>query len=141
VLIGFFPIIGGFAGSVLIVRFTSRTFSSIRSRGLFCIPEEIDTPAVLQDMRRWERRLRAKLVSANDRKRVLADIVGDPGFYVRHRRETRRRPRAARILLPKINSHSLLSDREIALALRERSCFDALHKSLQEDGPRVAEGT
>src|SRR5581483_1179899 len=127
VLAGFFPIIGGFALSIVIVRFTSRTFRSVRDCSLFCIPEEIDPPPVLREMQHWERRLRRALPRLDNRAEALAYAVGDAGFYVRHRPETRLRPHLARALLPKIRGRSPLSEQELRLALCERSCFDALH--------------
>lgn len=134
VLIGFFPIIGGFTGSALIVRFTSRSFPSVRGCRLFCIPEEVEVPAVLQDMLGWERRLATRLPCLHDSAQAMAYAVGNPGFYVRHRPETRPRAHVAQALLPKIRSRSVLSDEEVRLALAERRCFDALHVALQEDG-------
>lgn len=137
-VIGFFPIIGGFAGSVLIVRFTSRSFDWVRGSGLFCIPEEVETPQVLRDMLDWERRLQARLPELRDAAAAVAYAIRDPEFYVRHRPETRSRPHLAQTLLPKIRRGAALGERELLLALGERRCFDALHMSLREGDFAVA---
>jgi membrane glycosyltransferase len=110
------------------VRFTSRTFPSIRACKLFCIPEEVDTPPVLRDMRGWQDHFR--------KTEPASLAISDPGFYVRHRPQTRRRPRVAKALLPKIRSGLLLDDREQLLALDERRCFDAWHRSLLNLAPQ-----
>lgn len=126
-LVGFFPIIGGFSGSVLIVRFTSRVFPSVRARRLFCIPEEIEMPPVLRNLLRWEERLAQLLARLREPGEALVYAISDPEFYVKHRPQTRLRPHIAQALLPKIRSRAALSERELLLSLGERRCFDALH--------------
>ncbi|PRG34739.1 glucans biosynthesis glucosyltransferase MdoH [Burkholderia multivorans] len=127
ILLWFFPILAGFTGSVWIVRFTSLTLGVVDSRRLFCIPEEIEQPAVIGDTLRWERTLRQALPDVNDPKGVAAFAVHDVGFYLKHRPETRERPHVAHRLLPLIQAGETLTGRNMLLALSERQCFDALH--------------
>ncbi|WP_157220270.1 glucans biosynthesis glucosyltransferase MdoH [Flavisphingomonas formosensis] len=126
-LIWYFPIFGGFAASIWIVRATSLTYPSIQARRLFTIPEETMMPEVVRETVAWNARLAALLPDVRDPEAVKRYAISDPYFYVRHRRETRPRPQIARQLLPKILSGALLEENELMLALGERSCFDSLH--------------
>ncbi|GAB7526970.1 hypothetical protein PBS_59610 [Paraburkholderia sp. 2C] len=127
IMLWFFPILAGFTGSVWIARFTSLSIDAVASRRLFSIPEEIDTPRVIEDTVRWERTLRHELPDVEDPAGVIEYAVRDAGFYVRHRPETRIRAHIAHRLLPMIAEGKPLSDKHMLLALSERSCFDALH--------------
>jgi membrane glycosyltransferase len=129
ILLWFFPIVAGLAGSVLIVRLTSKTLPLIRACNLFCIPEEIETPPVIEDMLIRERHFSTGIPDPNDKTATIAYAMQDRGFYIRHRPETRLRPHVAKALLPKIDSGLALTDREVLLALSERQCFDALHRT------------
>jgi len=126
-LIWYFPIFGGFAASVWIVRATSLSYPSLQKRKLFTIPEESLVPEVVRETAAWTNRFGALLPDVRDSNTVRQYALTDPYFYIRHRRETRRLPHMADRLLPKILSESPLRDEELALALAERSCFDALH--------------
>ena len=126
-IIWLFPILGGYAGSIWIVRITSFTFPWLRSRRLFAIPEEVDTPAVVEAIGTWRTWLEDRLPDVADPARVIDYAVKDAQFYVRHRRETRSRPHVAQSLMPKIVEKTELSRKELFLALGERQCFDALH--------------
>jgi membrane glycosyltransferase len=99
----------------------------LRRRGLFLIPEEVEPPAVVRAVGEWETWLAASVPDLEDAQAVIRYALGDPRFYVRHRRETRPRPRIAAALGPRIRAGSSLSPRQLFLALAERSCFDALH--------------
>ncbi len=127
VLWWFFPILAGFTGSVWIARFTSLSIGWIRSLRLFCIPEEIFMPEVIERTMRWENELRRSLPDIENPEAVIGYAVKDIGFYIRHRPETRVRPHVARRLLPMIHENKQLSGRHMLLALSERTCFDALH--------------
>lgn len=127
-LVWFFPILGGFTASVFIARFSSRSFPSLRRSSLFLIPEEAVVPREISDLRRWEARFRLEIPDAADEPATLAWALCDAGFYVRHRRELRRRPKISSRLLPKIHAGQRLTGRELSHALRERDCFDALHE-------------
>lgn len=127
ILIWFFPIFGGFAASVWIVRATSLTYPGIRSSKLFCIPEEITMPEVVRETLEWKGRFQAMLPDIEDPAQVVDYAITNPRFYARHRPETRSRPRIALSLMPKILARSDLANDELVLALGERTCFDALH--------------
>lgn len=127
IMLWFFPILAGFTGSVWIARFTSLTIDAVQSRKLFCIPEEIDRPQVIDDTIAWERRLRSDLPDIDDPQAVIDFAVRDVGFYVKHRPETRGRPHVAARLLPSIVAGEPLAGKNLLLALSERRCFDALH--------------
>jgi membrane glycosyltransferase len=126
-LIWFFPILGGFSFSIWIARFTSLTFPSLARRRLFAIPEEVRPPRVVGTLVGWEGRLAAALPKMRGRHETVRDALRDPGFYVRHRHQTRPKRRVAGLLLPKILAGTVLSEREMFAALGERRCFDALH--------------
>jgi membrane glycosyltransferase len=126
-ILWFFPIIGGFTASIWIARVTSQTYPQLIERRLFAIPEEIETPDVVKALMRWDDHFRSILPDVTDADRAIGQALGDPGFYVRHRRETRIRPRVAAALLPKIRDGVRLRPRDLLLALGERRCFDALH--------------
>jgi membrane glycosyltransferase len=126
-LLWFFPILGGFSFSIWIARFTSLTFPGLAERHLFSIPEEIHRPRVVHALVAWEHRIGGRIPPADDRRAALKHALSDPGFYVRHREQTRGRHRVARVLLEKIVAGTSLSDREMFAALSERVCFDALH--------------
>jgi membrane glycosyltransferase len=126
-LVWFFPIFGGFSFSPWIARYTSLSFPALAKRRLFTIPEEIHRPRVIDAVIRWERWLAANLPDVDAGEDAVRNALGDPGFYVRHRRHTRARPRVARMLLPKISSGAPLSDKEMFAAFGDRACFDALH--------------
>jgi len=135
VLLWFFPIVAGFAGSVVIVRLTSKAAPLTRACKLFCIPEEIQPPPVIRDTVAQERHFNASLPDPGDKAGTIAYAARDQGFYVRHRPETRSRRHVAHALLPKISSDAPLTDREILLALSERQCFDALHHRRSKSPP------
>jgi membrane glycosyltransferase len=126
-ILWFFPIIGGFTASIWIARVTSQTYPQLIRRKLFAIPEEIETPDVVLALMNWDDYFRTILPDVTDPDRAIGQALRDPGFYVRHRRETRLRPRVAAALLPKINKGVRLAPRDLLLALGERRCFDALH--------------
>lgn len=126
-LLWFFPILGGFSFSIWIARYTSLTFPWLAQRRLFTIPEEMRQPPVVGAVVAWERRLAAALPTTDRRADAVRQVLADPGFYVRHRHETRVRPRVAADLLPKILSGVALSERELFAAFGERRCFDAMH--------------
>jgi membrane glycosyltransferase len=144
VLIWFFPILGGFALSVWIARFTSISFPWLRSRNLFCIPEEIDTPEVIGDLVKWEERFKDILPDAENPDETVAYALRDPEYFVRHRPATRSKPHVAKVLLPKIRAGVALKGKELLFALYERACFDALHATYAGWGatpahaPRIA---
>ena len=96
ILLSFFPILGGFAGSVWIARFTSRSFPWIRSRNLFCIPEEIDPPEVVGAVGKWEQRFQGVLPDAEKPNETVTYALSDLMFFIRHRPGTRSRPHTAR---------------------------------------------
>jgi membrane glycosyltransferase len=127
ILLWFFPILGGFAGSVWIARFTSISFSSLRSRNLFCIPEEIDPPDVIVSIPQWELWFQDILPDAEKPDETVTFALSDLMFFIRHRPGTRSRPHVAEALLPKIRAGRPLQDKELLTALSERDCFDALH--------------
>ncbi|AKJ66937.1 glycosyl transferase 2 family protein [Pandoraea thiooxydans] len=127
ILYWFFPILAGFTGSVLIARLTSLSVGLDWSLRLFCIPEEICVPQVIDCTMQWETKLRRTLPNVENPEAVIDYAVKDIGFYVKHRPETRVRPHIASRLLPMINSGMQLSGRNMLLALSERTCFDALH--------------
>ncbi|WP_404710226.1 glucans biosynthesis glucosyltransferase MdoH [Sphingomonas sp. MMS24-J13] len=126
-ILWFAPIIGGFTASIWIARVTSLTFPSVARRNLFAIPEEIETPDVVKALTMWDEHFRAMLPDVTDPTRAIAEVLRDPGFYVRHRRETRVRPRVWETLGRKIQTGVRLKAAELQLALSERRCFDALH--------------
>lgn len=126
-LLWYFPIVGGFAFSTVIARFTSRTFPSLVARRLFTIPEEIDEPPVVADLIRWHAHLSMIVPATDDAEAAFAFALDDVGFYVDHRPATRNRPRVAGWLLPRIVQGATLSPREMLLAIGERRCFDRLH--------------
>ena len=122
-----FPVLAGFAFSVAIARWTSQSFPALRRRSLFVIPEEVDPPQVVQAVGEWEARLAREVPDLADPEAVVDYALGDPGFYMRHRRETRPHPRIAAALIPPILAGARLTPRQLFLALAERSCFDRLH--------------
>lgn len=127
-LFWFFPILAGLSFSPFIARFTSRSFPVLERLGLFLIPEEVEPPNVVRDVGVWETWLRNVLPDPEDREATVGYAVSDPGFYVRHRAETRSRPHVAAWLLPKILTGVPLSERETLFAIGERDCFSALHR-------------
>ncbi|HET6306041.1 MAG TPA: glucans biosynthesis glucosyltransferase MdoH, partial [Rhodopila sp.] len=127
ILLWFFPILGGFAGSVWIARVTSISFPWMRGRQLFCIPEEIDTPVVIRDVVAWEKRFQQVLPDEEKAEAAWRHALGDVGFFVRHLPMTRRRAHVAKTLLPKIRAGERLTEKEMLVALQERECFGALH--------------
>lgn len=58
-LLWYAPILGGWAFSVFLVQWTSRTFPVLQRMRWFSIPEEIHPSQVLQDVQTWERRFRS----------------------------------------------------------------------------------
>lgn len=126
-ILWFAPIIGGFTASIWIARVTSLTFPAIARRKLFAIPEEIETPDVVKALTLWDAHFRAMLPDVADPAQAIGQLLRDPGFYVRHRRETRLRPRVWQALGAKIEAGVRLKAAELQLALSERRCFDALH--------------
>jgi membrane glycosyltransferase len=132
-ILWFFPIIGGFTASIWIARVTSLTFPSLMRRHLFAIPEEIETPAVVVRLIAWDLHFREVLPD-----RPIAQILADPAFYVRHRRETRPRAHIAAAILPKIRAGHRLDRAEFLRAFGERRCFDALHRVAVSGGTSAA---
>ena len=126
----FSPILVGFTLSVWIARVTSRTFSGLSARRLFCIPEEMEPPKVVLSVVRWEAHFRDIAHCSTDAGGSLDNALRDPGFYVRHRRETRNRRATSQDLLAKIRSDRPLEPREVMMALNDRASFDALHRSV-----------
>ena len=126
------PILFAFVGAAWIVRVTSLSFPALRKARLFCIPEEIAPPGVVAAVPVWQRQFEALLPNADDREAALKFAVSSRQFYIRHRAETRSRPRIAGYLLPKIENDEALSDRELLFGLSERSCFDLLHRKSVE---------
>lgn len=122
-----FPVLAGFALSAVIARLTSQAFPALRRRGLFVVPEEVDPPEVVRAVGEWQGRFRYSVPDLDDPQAVVRYALGDPRFYVRHRCETRPRPKIAASLGPRIRAGSGLSPRQLFLALAERSCFDELH--------------
>lgn len=126
-MLWFFPILGGFAFSVWIARFTSLTYPGIEKRMLFSTPEELNPPEVVSDTLFWEAKLRSMLPSLETPKAAIAFALTNQHFYINHRPATRYRARIAATLLPKIKTGQRLTARELILAIGERDCFDALH--------------
>ena len=126
-LYAYAPILLGFIGSIWIVRVTSLTFPAVRRARIFCIPEEIDTPAVLAAVITWQRKFEDAVPDPAQRSKVLQFVVSDPQFFVAHRPQTRIRRLVAARLLPKIRAGDLLTDEELLLALGERRCFELMH--------------
>ena len=139
-ILWFSPIIGGFSLSIWIVQVTSRTFPGVARLRLFCIPEETDEPAVVRSVRAWEARFREAVPDAGAPNAAIRQALGDPGFYIRHRRETRDRPQVAAALLPRIVDRQPLRHADILLALTDRSCFDAIHRAIVETVGPITDG-
>jgi membrane glycosyltransferase len=139
-VLGFSPMLAGWSLAVVIARITSKSFPAIRRARLFCIPEELDVPPVLQATKDWERRFASVIPNAADRDATIDYALTDLRFYMEHRAVTRRRPRVAERLLPKIANREPLGSKELVLAMSERSCFDLLHQQCVEmrSGARVA---
>lgn len=125
----FFPILGGFVLSALIVRFTSRSFPLLRKVRLFAIPEEVEVPPELSDLEKWEQYLRQHIPDPEQDRHALRYAISDSFFYVRHRPQTRIKPHIADALLPKIRQGIPLTIKEFTYAIRERRCYDALHQA------------
>ncbi|MDE8345554.1 MAG: glucans biosynthesis glucosyltransferase MdoH, partial [Acidocella sp.] len=128
ILLWFFPILAGFSFSVLIVRFTSRSFPWLMKHNLFMIPEEINVPDVLSDLKKWESVMAESLPDHTDTRAAIAFAVSSKYFFVQHRRETKCRSHVRTQLLSKILGGCTLSDMEMRIALSDRFCFDAIHK-------------
>jgi membrane glycosyltransferase len=126
-LLWFFPILGGFSFSIIIARFTSLSFPALLRRRLFAIPEELHPPAVVAAIPLWQRHFESLLPPTHSRGAALRHAIADPGFYIRHRQQTRSRHRIAGALLPRIMAGAVLSEREMFNALSDRKCLDALH--------------
>ncbi len=126
----FSPILVGFTLAIGIARVTSRTFPGLAARRLFSIPEEVEPPAVVISVRRWETFFRSLSPAAGDAGPSVDHALRDPGFYVRHRRETRNRTAVSRSLLASISAGTPLDRRDLMLALTDRAAFDALHQSV-----------
>lgn len=126
-ILWFSPILIGFTTSIWIARYSSLSFPALRARRLFCIPEEVNEPAVVRAVGQWEHRLTRVLPRLEADESVLDQALVDPHFYVHHRRETRARPRIADRLLPRIRARAKLSERDMLLAFSERRCFDELY--------------
>lgn len=132
-ILWFSPILGGFTCSIWIVHATSKTYPALARRGLFCIPEEVETPAVVQRLMLWDEHFRRMLPDVGDPERAIGQMLRDPDFYVRHRRETRVRPHISARLLPKIRDGVPLRGAELLMAIGERGSFDALHMALRAE--------
>jgi membrane glycosyltransferase len=134
-ILWFMPILGGFTLSVWIVRATSLSFPALARRGLFCIPEEVETPEVVRRLALWQDRFRAMLPDVGDAQHAIGAVLRDADFYQRHRRETRPRAHIAETLLPRIRAGARLRKDDLMRALGESRCFDALHQRCSAAAP------
>jgi hypothetical protein len=91
------------------------------------IPEEVDTPPVVQAVLRWEARFREWLPGDADAEARVSQMLGDRWFYERHLPMTRARGALAADLLPRTLASEQLSPRQLLRALTDAACFDALH--------------
>ncbi|MBS0986932.1 glucans biosynthesis glucosyltransferase MdoH [Acetobacter thailandicus] len=128
IFLWFFPILGGFVFSVIIARLTSRTFPFLRKVGIFSIPEEINIPQEIHDLQYWNEHLKAYTPDPENDQDTFRYALQNPFFYIRHRAHTRVRRSISLRLLPKILQRQSLTNNEMRDALRDRECFDALHR-------------
>lgn len=126
------PVLLGLTLSPLIAKATSHAFAQLDCRRLFATPEEIEPPLLLRELRGWERYFRSCLPDQSSLSACSDYAFADIPFYLAHRSGTRYLPRQSSLLLPKILDGAALSEGELSGALKERHCFDALHRISRE---------
>lgn len=128
ILFWFMPLILGLTLSPLLVRLSSESHGWIRKAGLFCIPEELDEPRVITLMHEALAYFRTQMPDPEDRDATLSYAVSSPFFYLNHRPHTRSKSHIGDRLRMKISDEFPVTISEFHHALRERSCFDELHR-------------
>ncbi|WP_208598548.1 glucans biosynthesis glucosyltransferase MdoH [Acetobacter malorum] len=125
----FSPILAGLSGSVVIARFTSRSFPVLEKMKWFMIPEETNVPQELIDTKIWQEKLAKSTPSPEDEVATFSYALRDPCFYVAQRARSRRRPFLEREIRRKMEGQNTLTLKELMLALYETGCLDILHRS------------
>ncbi|GCD54258.1 glucans biosynthesis glucosyltransferase MdoH [Acetobacter pasteurianus] len=125
----FFPILGGLSGSIIIARFTSRTFPILKKMKIFSIPEEIDPPEEIKNTLIWTKELQLRVPDPENEVECFLYALKDKSFYLAQRARCRIKTHISAKIKQKLSKGEKLSLKEFMFALNEKACLDLLHQS------------